>query len=108
MKLRLLASAVAVLVLTGCASNRHCTGEQEYQKARTLPAPAEVSGLKMPDSPSALRIPPAPATVVPFSTEAPDPAKPGKTRAECLDMPARMPVREQPAGKTAPAVPAKP
>lgn len=106
MKLRLLASAAAVLVLSGCASNRYCSGEQAYQDARTLPPPAEVSGLKMPDSPSALRIPPAPAKPVPFASEVPNPAKPGQTMAECLDMPARMPPRpEQPAAKpeTAPA-----
>jgi uncharacterized lipoprotein len=107
MKLRLLASAVAVLMLSGCASNRYCSGDVSYQQAQTLPPPAAVEGLKMPDSPSALRIPPAPAKNVPFSTDVADAGKPGKTRAECLDMPARMAPRPAPAEEKPAAASAK-
>jgi hypothetical protein len=85
--------AVALL-LAGCASKR-CKGEQDYQRATSLPPPAKVEGLKAPDATSALKIPPAPANPVPFG----EPVADGGLR--CLDLPPEMPP-EAPAPAEAP------
>lgn len=97
MSLRLCVAAAAVVLLGACSANRHCVGEFDYQKAQTLAAPAEVAGLKLPESPSALRIPPPPPGNVPYANTVPDPEEPGETRVECLDVPPRLPVEAAPA-----------
>ncbi len=94
MPLRPLSLLVLVSGLAACGSNRHCQGEFPYQQASTLPPPAVVEGLKWPESPSALKIPPAPATTIPYASTVPDPAAPGKTQVQCLDTPPRMPPPE--------------
>jgi uncharacterized lipoprotein len=87
----LLPSVAAALLLAGCGGmSRHCVGEFEYQRAETLPPPAPVEGLTMPDSVAALRIPPPPAESVPYAREYPDPENPNKTRVDCLDVPPRI------------------
>ncbi len=94
MSLRIAALAtVAALSACGGAA-RHCTGELEYQKASTLPPPAAVDGLAVPQSPSALQIPPAPKTPVGFANQTTDAE--GNIQTECLDMPPRMRVTEEP------------
>lgn len=90
MRMKGLALLLAI-VATGCASNRHCLDEQEYQRARTLQAPAAVEGLAVPESPSALLIPAAPENAQGFAYEEADPEEPGETRLVCLDLPPRMP-----------------
>lgn len=104
MRARLLLVPACAVLLSSCAGmNRHCVGEFEYQQAVTLPPPAETEGLAVPQSPGALRIPPAPGNPVPYAREFPDPKKPGKTRTECLDVPPRLP--PEPAAEPEPPKP---
>ncbi|MDD3762884.1 MAG: hypothetical protein PHP86_06305 [Nevskiales bacterium] len=91
MSLRMATVALVALIMSGCASNRHCVGVKEYQTARTLPPPVAVEGLSVPESASALQIPPAPEHPVPFAHEVADPESPGETQLECLDVPPRLP-----------------
>lgn len=85
------------LMLGGCGgASRHCVGEFEYQRAETLPPPTQVEGLTMPDSVAALRIPPPPAESVPYAREYPDPENPKKTRVDCLDVPPRIRLTQEP------------
>jgi len=90
---------VASLALSACASNRHCAGVQPYQEAKTLVPPTSLDGLTVPESASALRIPPAPEKPVGFAIERPDPEDPGETTMECLDLPPRMAVETETAEK---------
>jgi len=86
--------AVAV-VLAGCASRDPCLRDTAYQQATSLPPAVGVNGLKLPESASALRIPPAP----PSSATLPE--------GQCLQTPPRMPAAppEKAAEKPAPAAP---
>ncbi len=88
---------VASLALSACASNRHCAGVQPYQESTTLVLPTNIEGLTVPESASALRIPPQPEKSVGFGVEVADPKDPEETTLECLDFPPRMPVDETPA-----------
>ena len=80
----------AVALLAACSANRHCVGDFPYQRAATLTPPTQVEGLAMPESVSALRIPPPPAESVPYAREVPDPRNPGSTHVQCLDVPPRL------------------
>ncbi|MEQ1438693.1 hypothetical protein AAG565_04950 [Fontimonas sp. SYSU GA230001] len=92
-----LTALAAAVLLTACGGvSRHCVGEFEYQRAQTLPVPAQVDGLAVRDSPSALQIPPPPAHPVPFAREVEDPKKPGKMRTECLDVPPPLNLKAEP------------
>lgn len=91
----------AVLALGGCASGGHCTGEFDYQKAESLPPAPQLAGIKQPESPSALRVPPAPAKPVPFAERVPDPENPKDEIVRCLDVPPPLPI--EPAATPAPA-----
>lgn len=88
---------VAAVLTTACAPNRYCLKEQKYEHAENRPPLTPVAGLNLPDSATALRIPPPPTAVVPF----------GYRNAEgagvCLDKPPPMPA---PAGAPA-SVPSK-
>ncbi len=99
------AVVIAVLGLAACGSNRHCQTELPYQRAQTLPPPAPTEGLKWPESPSALRIPPAPEKSVPYAYTETDAA--GSTQVECLDVPPRMPP-DPPAADAKEAAPTQP
>ena len=57
---------LSTLLLTGCASNSYCLGKQDYQSAADLQPLQPVDGLKLPSSPTALKIPPPAAKPVPF------------------------------------------
>lgn len=93
-----LAAALAVLVLAGCASNRYCLEPQDYQDAETYPPISASGDLALPESPSALRIPAAPANPVPFGFED------ESGDVVCLDQPPRLAVTfvdpEDPEGKS--------
>lgn len=103
MSVRLVSCVSAVLLLSACGGiSRHCEGEFEYQQATTLPPPGDVEGLHMPESPSALRIPPAPENPVPFARKVSNPEKVGETRTECLDIPPRIKVEPPPPEPEAP------
>ena len=92
-----LVAVAAVTLLGACSNTRRCESVQSYQKAETLAAPAAVPGLTIPQSPSALNIPPPPANDVPFGKQVADPAEPGKTHYECLDAPPQLVVSSEPA-----------
>ena len=98
---RLLVLAAAA-VLGACTANSYCAGVQPYQEAPSV-APVQGTGdLKFPESPSALRIPPAPANPVPYGQKVKD--ADGDEVLRCLDKPPEMPPPAEPKpGVTAPA-----
>jgi len=97
----------AVLTLGACAANGYCTGEQPYQKAPSVPALKSAGELKVPESAGALKIPPPPATPVPFGEVAKD--KDGDDEIHCLDKPPQMvAAAETIAPAPVPAVPPPP
>lgn len=87
---------VAVLLLCcglgACGANSYCLVPQEYQNARTVPELRPVEGLVIPESPSALRLPKAPADPQPFGK------KSESGIGICLDKPPRLklPAKEAP------------
>lgn len=83
---------LACAALSACGTNSYCLSQQEYQKAEVAPDLRQVSGLELPDSPSALRLPPPPATSVPFGTKGED------GTGVCLDKPPRLAMPSKPAG----------
>lgn len=85
------------LVLSACGANRYCLVEQEYQRAEVASELQPAEGLSLPESPSALRLPPAPAKPVPFGVAN------AKGVGNCLDKPPRLaakPVAPPAAAKT--------
>lgn len=90
MSSRILALA-AVALLSACASGGHCVGEFDYQKAASLPPATAVQGLAVPESASALRIPPPAAKPVPYAEFYPDPEDPEDRKVRCLDVPQALP-----------------
>lgn len=98
MKLRIV-TLTAVAWLSGCAASSYCLGEQEYQRAPSVPEFKPVAGLKVPQSEGALRIPPAPANTVPYGEIRTD--EDGDEVVQCLDKPPELP----PVSPEAPATP---
>lgn len=86
----------SVMLLGACSTNSYCLSEQDYQKARVVPELRSAEGLTMPNSPSALRLPAAPASNEPFGV------KDSEGAGVCLDKPPAM------ATPAAPTEPAKP
>lgn len=76
---------VAVTLLAACAPNNYCLKEQKYAHAENRPPLTPVAGLSLPDSATALRIPPPPTAVVPFGYRNEQGA------GVCLDKPPTMP-----------------
>ena len=85
---------VATLGLSGCAVSSYCEGEQDYQKAESVPPLVAAQGLKLPESASALKIPPPPAQPVAYAEPYKD--ADGDDRVRCLDTPPAMPPRVEP------------
>lgn len=83
--------------LSGCNPNRYCMKDYPYQSAVELPAVVADGELAVADSSAALRIPPAPATALPFGAETEDGA------VACLDKPPAIDI-----GYTAEQLEAKP
>ena len=102
MRLVLLAPVLA-LALTGCAVSSYCEGDQKYHKAESLPPLSGAEGVTLPESASALKIPPPPANPVAFGEHYKD--ADGDDAVRCLDKPPDMPppVEPKPAETTAPA-----
>lgn len=94
---------VPAFALAGCAVNSYCEGEQKYDAARSLPPLASAEGATVPESPSALKIPPPPENPVPFGQTVKD--EDGDDMISCLDKPPEMPPLAKPAEAT-PAAPA--
>jgi hypothetical protein len=98
MKGRLLLAATGLsLLVTGCASNSYCLGKQPYENAEERPPLQSVGDLKLPDSPTALRVPPKPANPVPFGVAN------AKGDGVCLDKPPAF----TPSSPVVPAAPPK-
>ena len=90
-----------LLALAGCAVNSYCDGEQAYQKAPPLPPLQATEGVKLPESPAALKIPPAPQTAVAYGEHYQD--EDGDDAVRCLDKPPAMPPLVEPKPAEAPA-----
>jgi len=82
----------AAALLSACSATSHCKGKLDYQEAPSVPPLAGVEALKLPESPSALRIPPPPEQPVAFGEKYQN--EKGKERYRCLDVPPRMDVPE--------------
>lgn len=74
----------ACVALSACGMNSYCLVEQDYQKAQVVPELQPVDGLEIPVSPSALRLPDAPADPAPFGQRAKDGS------GMCLDRPPEL------------------
>ena len=94
-----------LLVLSGCAASSYCEGQQDYQRAPSVPALQPAGGLKVPESESALRIPPPPAKAVPYGEVLKD--EDGDDIVVCLDKPPELPPLP-PEPVAPPATPAAP
>lgn len=79
----------AAALLGGCAANSYCLEEFDYQKAQSVPPIRGTEGLAIPDSPSALRIPPAAPDTEPYGKKVKDDK--GDEKIVCLDRPPAMP-----------------
>ncbi|MGH8523129.1 MAG: hypothetical protein ACREXY_02600 [Gammaproteobacteria bacterium] len=79
-----LAALGSAALLSACSTNSYCLAEQDYQKARVVPEMRSAEGLTMPNSPTALRLPPEPSSNEPFGKEDSEGA------GVCLDKPPDM------------------
>lgn len=84
MMMRFFLLLVASFGLGACGANSYCLVSQDYEKAEMVSELKSADGLEMPNSPSALRLPPAPTNPVPFGREAEDGS------GVCLDKPPRL------------------
>ena len=82
------ASLLAVMAMSGCATNRYCQGEQPYQEAGSLPVLKDAKGVEIPKSTAAMEIPEGSRSSGGFGESYVD--KKGKTRDSCLDTPPRL------------------
>ena len=83
---------LSTLLLGGCAVSSYCEGEQDYESAASVPVIQPSEGLQIKESTTALKIPPAPATPVPYGERVVD-AK-GKEIVRCLDQPPALALPE--------------
>ena len=101
MKASRLSALIPLLLLGGCAAGSYCEGEQDYQKEKSVPALQPADGLKVKESASALKIPPAPAEPVPYGEPYKD--EDGDTATRCLDKPPDLPPAAEPKPEETPA-----
>lgn len=87
----------SVGLLAACSTNSYCLVEQDYQKARVVPELRSAEGLTIPNSPSALRLPPEPTNPEAFGTADAEGA------GVCLDKPPAMAQPAAPAPEDKPA-----
>lgn len=87
-------SAVIVLMMAGCAGGGgYCLKAQPYDKAESIVPITATSGLSMPQSATALNVPPAPKTEAPYGVLLPGGRKANEgKRVQCLDEPPPLPV----------------
>jgi hypothetical protein len=86
-----LSALLAVTLLAACGSKSYCLRDQKYDHTASIPAITGGDGLAVPNSPTALRVPPQPADVpdVPFGAKGVDAR--GRTQYACLDEPPPLP-----------------
>jgi hypothetical protein len=102
---RMTAAMAAALALSGCALSSYCEGEMDYQRAPSVPPLHTAEGLQLPESGSALRIPPPPANPVPYGEKYKD--ADGDDAVRCLDRPPELARPAEPEAPAAPAAPAE-
>lgn len=90
---RITALALLSLSLVGCATDRECTAQASYRQAESIPVIQGTGDLHLPESPSALRIPPLSEAAKAAAAE-PLPRGKGR-RGACLDVPPQMPPQEE-------------
>jgi len=94
MKLKLLSLVPMLAAAGGCAPAVYCEGDLLYQNAISIPVVQPTEGLQPRESASALKIPPVPATVVPYGETVLD--EDGDQIVRCLDRPPELPARALP------------
>lgn len=92
-----LIALATVTVLSACSNTRYCTRPQPYATAPSIPPLVGTDNLRIPTSNTALKVPEARGESLSFGYVVTDPAKPGKTKAECLDQPPPIPPSATPA-----------
>jgi hypothetical protein len=95
---------IPLLGLGGCAAGSYCEGQQDYQRARSVPVLQPAEGLRVPSSGNALRIPPAPENSVPYGEVGKD--EDGDEFVSCLDKPPELPPQPERVEPAAPEAPA--
>jgi len=103
MKTARLSALIPLLLLGGCAAGAYCEGEQDYEGAQSVPVVQPTGDLRVKDSASALKIPPAPANAVPYGEPYKD--EDGDTATRCLDRPPDMPPLAEPKAEDKPVEP---
>ena len=86
-KAPLFIALAAVASLSACATNTQCNASSDYRNATSVEPIKGIGAISVPESPSALRIPPA--TRQEASAATPAPAKVNR-RTSCLDFPPEM------------------
>lgn len=92
------------LALGGCAASSYCEGEQDYEGARSVSVLQPAEGLRLQESSSALKIPPAPANAVPYGETYAD--ADGDDAVRCLDRPPDLHLTVHPKAEAEPPQPA--
>jgi hypothetical protein len=94
---------LAALLCAGCASRSYCLTSQKYDHVASIPPITGGDGLNIPNSPTALRVPPPSpgAPDEPFGSKVQDPKHPSHTITQCLDEPPPMPPESASATTTA-------
>lgn len=90
-----------LLAVAGCSTTSYCEGEHDYQAAPSIPPLKPADGVRVPESASALRIPPPPPNNVAFAETYKD--EDGDDAVRCLDKPPPMPALAAEPAKAAPA-----
>ena len=80
----------AALLLAGCASDSRCGSSTKYRKAQSITPIQSSGGLQIPESPSALRVPPLTDAAVAAASQ------PLSGKRACLDMPPAIVVTPAP------------
>lgn len=84
-----IAMLAAAALLGGCAANSYCLEDLDYQQAKSVPPIRGTDGLQIPESPGALRVPPAAPDSEPYGKKVKD--EKGNEKIVCLDRPPPMP-----------------
>jgi hypothetical protein len=82
---------LGVLLLAACTPKSYCVKPQKYDHVASIPPLTGGDGLNIPNSPTALKVPPPPAQDAPFGNKVIDPQHPTASEYACLDEPPPMP-----------------